>query len=110
MKIERQVLETMTLEEFADKYGLVMEVRDRDPRLIAYSLIGPAGRFYASFKRVEEKDGYMLRSSHGNGHTEEEAIANYVNKITGKDLVLGAHSGNRIDISATHITFLPEEE
>jgi hypothetical protein len=35
-------------------------------------------RYYATIKNAEIKDGCILRSEHGNGHTPESAIEDYV--------------------------------
>ena len=75
--IERHGGGPCSLEEFADKHGLQMEVHER-------SLDFPAAvRFYAHFTRVEiAKDGFLVGAL-GNGATPEEAIANYALCIQG---------------------------
>lgn len=90
MKIERHFKDRMTIEEFAEKHDLIMEVYERDK--------GIATPFYARFKGAEIKDDGMLRSAHGNGYTEEEAINDYASEISEKVLVFGAYITNRKEI------------
>ena len=84
MKITRKLIPEMTLEEFADKHGLELEVcerrRDRLPH---------AGRFYAMFARAEVMDppGFLSGVS-GDGDTEEEAIRDYAERISEKRLAI----------------------
>ena len=50
------------------------------------------GRWSASIENSEVRDGVMLISSYGNGRNPNEAIANYLNEIKGKLLVINATS------------------
>jgi hypothetical protein len=72
----------MTLEEFADKHGLVMEVHERNRP------VGDPMRYYAHFTdaEVRSENGMFLSSDHGNGRTPEEAIAHYARRIEMKTL------------------------
>ena len=84
MKIERNFIPEMTLEEFADKYDLTLEINERSsefPKEIKY---------YAKFKHVEIKDGSCLRGTFGNGTTEYEATINYINEISETCIVVDA--------------------
>lgn len=86
MEIERHPVPEMTIEEFAERNGLVMEVRERD---------NPSyPRYYATFKDSWVKDGIILSGKFGNGRTEKEAIHNYSNEISLSILVVGAFRGN----------------
>lgn len=86
MEIERHPVPEMTIEEFAESNGLVMEVRERDdPKYPKY---------YACFKDSWVKDGIILEGKFGNGRTEKEAIQEYTNEISLKLLVVGAFRGN----------------
>ena len=85
---------TMSIEEFAEREGLVMEIRERRVP------IGSPARFYASFKSVEVKDGACLRVSCGNGATHAEAIQNYAREIELKPLVFDAMLETRRDFYA----------
>lgn len=99
MKIEREFAPTMTLDELAEKYDLVMVVRERCNSLRPLGL----PRYYASFKMVEVKIGGMLGSPCGSGETEEEAISNYGLRISGCFLVKNAYGDDRIDIGVVNI-------
>lgn len=69
-------------EDFADKHGLAMEVRER-------ASASPAARFYASFRGVEVSEGCILIGVYGNGRTPEEAIADYAPMLCGKRIRVG---------------------
>ena len=87
--------ETMTLEEFADGHGLVMEVFERDNTFTG------DGKFYARFRNCETKDSSQdsfLTSNHGNGSSPEEAIEAYAKEISKKILVRDACSRARKEI------------
>jgi hypothetical protein len=99
MRIERHTIPTMSLRQLADKYDLTMEVMERNKSLRGYGL----PRFHASFRKIEEKDGLILRSPAGNGETEDEAITDYARKISGSFLVYDAMGGGRIDIGYVNI-------
>jgi hypothetical protein len=82
MEIDRIIPEEITIEQFADRYNLVMEVRK-------YSSGNP---FFAHFKNAEVRDGSILITPSGRGHTEEEAILNYAKLISEKILVFNSFS------------------
>lgn len=71
-----------TLEGFADKNGLVMEVRER-------SGVRGYGKYYASFRGVDVSEGDTLIGKYGNGDTPEVAISNYAFEIAGKRIKVG---------------------
>ena len=98
MKIETHLAERMSIQDFADKHGLVMEVRER---------IGSEDKrmsFYAHFKHAEIKNGIFLTSKHGNGTTPEEAISQYAIVISDELLVIDALSDNRREIKVPILT------
>lgn len=76
MKIETDYIPEMTIEEFADKHGLVMEVHERPKN------IGASDRYYAHFRRISVVGDGVLSSVFGNGRTPEEAIAAYACQIS----------------------------
>ena len=86
MKIERHLVPEMTIEEFAERNGLVMEVHERENQKLP--------KYYAQFKDVWVKDGIVISGKFGNGKTEEEAIKDYTNEINLQLLVVGAFRGN----------------
>ena len=89
----------MSLVEFADKYGLVMEVKERrDWRW--------QDKYFAYFKDVEVKTlRGMLSGTYGNGADEYDAICSYVREISEKRLVHKAYQKERQDIEAPKLTF-----
>lgn len=88
----------LSLDEFAERYGLVMRVHERE-----HVPPGTGNRFYASFVRVEVKNGAMLRGEYGDGSTPETAIQNYSDLIRGKLLVYSAYGSDRREFYA-HIS------
>lgn len=98
MAIKYDLIPEMSLDDFAEAYGLVMVVHER-PRQIDDPM-----RFYAMFKGVEESDGCLLVGLYGNGRTAEEAIKAYVKMISLKKLVINAMSPDRRTIAPTRIT------
>ena len=92
MQITEETIRQGTIEEFADKHGLTMQVRER--RLP----VGDRNRFDAYFESCEVKEGGILISSFGNGATLEEAIANYAREISLKRLVCNAYGTDRREV------------
>jgi hypothetical protein len=101
MKIDIERVPEMTIEEFADKHGLTMKVRER-----TFSLNGML--FFAGFDRVEVKDGPVLVSTFGDGATPEEAILDYTRKISLKLLAIDAFLPGRQNIQAPRFIEKPE--
>lgn len=93
MKIERHLIPRDTIEAFAVRNNLVMEVYERN-----VDDKDSDKRFYAHFKYAEVKEGSMLRGSYGDGPTEDAAIRNYANEISGQLLVIKAFSKERHEI------------
>lgn len=75
MKIHTEKIPEMTIEEYADANGLEMVVRERPVNE------GANDRFYASFKNLDVKGNHVLIGTHGNGPTQEAAIADYGKRI-----------------------------
>ena len=80
----------MTLEKFADKHCLTMQVMERSPKLAKAH-----GRYFASFKNADVHRDHMLHGVFGNGETPEQAIAEYAKKISGQLLTI---DGGKTDI------------
>lgn len=78
MKIQRFPIETVSLEDFADKHNLTMEVRERDD-----------GSWYAKFEDVYVVGNVVLVSAFSNGTTEFEAIENYAKEISKTTIRVG---------------------
>lgn len=93
MKIEKHEIDGMTIEEFADKHDLVMEIHERR------TPIGDPSRYYAHFKSAEAKEGTCcLVGLFGNGSTPEEAITNYAREISLRTIIINAMRDNRREI------------
>ena len=88
MKTKKFMLERMTIDEFSEKHGLVMEIHER-------SNVDSPDRFYAHFERSDIAENGFLVGKFGNGPTPDEAINEYSEKISGKVLVIGAFAGSR---------------
>ncbi len=98
MKIERHEIEETIIETFADKNGLVMEVRERKKP------VGDPSRYYAHFKSAEAREGqHCLIGLFGNGSTPEEAIAKYARKISLRTLIIDAMSETRREIEVPRL-------
>lgn len=81
------------LEEFVDEHDLELVCGRRTRKTVAWvqqnTNPGPV-KFWAQLRGVEEKADGLLRSSHGNGDTPDDAIADYARQISGKTLVVDA--------------------
>lgn len=99
MKIVRKFIEEITLEEFADRHSLTMEIFERDSKTLrSLRHLSDNDRFYCHFKNVEIKGDGVLISAFGNGATEEEALEDYRKQISENKLVIFAASSNRNEI------------
>ena len=83
MQVKEFMLERMTVEEFAEKHGLIMEVHER-------SAEDSPDRFYAHFENSDITGDGVLIGAFGNGATAQEAIKNYAEEISGKVLAIDA--------------------
>jgi len=89
MKIIRNAITRMTIEEFADKHSLVMEVNERSGAFCS----NPSAKYYARFQGAEvSENGCMLKGAYGNGANEEEAITKYAQEISEHLLIINAMS------------------
>lgn len=93
MKTEIEHAERMTLEEFADKHGLTMKVTARSG--VGSPPVGHGARFYAEFDGVDVMEDGCLCGVFGNGATPDEAIRNYIQKISEKRIAIDALSSDR---------------
>jgi len=101
MKIENNFIEEISIEEFAEKNDLVMQVFER-----RVPITNP-NRFYACFKHCEEKGDGVLIGTYGNGVTPDLAINEYVKMISLKTLVIDAYSDSRKEIKVPRLRILP---
>lgn len=103
MEIVRYPVPRMTLEDFADNHGLVLEVHERAQTVnIGY---GPVARYYAFFHGVEVKDGPILSGITGNGDSERDAIRAYAREISNKLLVIDASKPSRREIQSPILSY-----
>jgi hypothetical protein len=92
MKIKRFPLNRMTIDDFAEKHSLVMEIHELD------ACRNRSSRYYAHFSRVEVMLNGMLESKVGYGNSEDEAIEAYAYAISGRKIVLNAYGNDRQEI------------
>jgi len=97
MKIKRYFNEPhyITIEEFAEKHDLTMEVRERG---FKYPNKDRYMRFYAEFSNTWVENDGLLRGTYGNGATEEEAIEAYAGIIQNETLIVDPHEKSRREI------------
>lgn len=100
MKVSIHKITRMEFQEFADKYDLELEIRERGS--------GAKWPIYIHFKGVEVKDGSLLLGEYGNGRTLKEAVCNYAALISNKLLVKGAYTDQRKEIIAPNL-YIDEE-
>lgn len=105
MEIETHYIQSVSLQDFADKHRLVMEIHER-----AHCKAGDPARFYAGFKSCEIKQGCMLSREHGNGEFPSNAMEDYASKIQGKILVVNAFSKMRREILVPERLFLDRDK
>ena len=98
MKIERENRAERNIQQFADEHQLTMRVTE-------YASPPRTWRFAASFKGVEVMEPCVLVGVYGDGNTENEAIADYAKRISGKRLAENAMSPERREFYAPQ--FLP---
>lgn len=96
MKINLYEIKSEALQDFAERIGLVMVVRERDLR--ALSSLAPSDRYCARFEDCVVKEGRLLAGTCGNGATPEEAMIDYMRHIEGCLLVCGAYRHDRREI------------
>ena len=98
MKIEKHEIPQTSIEDFADKNNLVMEIHER--RLPDES----PSRYYAHFKSAEAREGTCcLIGLFGNGRTPEEAIRNYAREISLRTLIIDAMTEHRREITVPRL-------
>lgn len=93
MKIKEELVQEMTIEDFADQHSLTMVIRERANRKA-----NDPDRFYAYLEHVEIKDGCILIGTYGNGKNKKEAMEDYAKQISEKLIVVNAYGPNRKEI------------
>lgn len=89
MKIERRIASAATLEGFAKRHNLTMLVVERERPLV------PGMNFYAQFKNVTVKNGWLAVDAYGDGITETAAIEDYAHEISGRTIFV---NGREIEV------------
>lgn len=97
MNIERDLIPVMTLQEFAEKHDLVMEIHERPTALDSTS------RYYAHFKHADIDGDGVLIGAYGNGETEYVAMRDYAKRIELTRLVIDAGTPNRRQINVPRL-------
>lgn len=85
-----------SIDEFAERHNLTMEIRQR------FHHESPA-KWYARFEDAEVKEGCFLIGRYGNGSDPDSAIRNYAAKISGTTLVIQAMHPNRREITVPEL-------
>lgn len=100
MNIHTFPLQRSTIEDFAEKHCLVMEVHERSPHEPVFGgWRGGAVRFYAHFSCCEIADNGCLVGVFGDGPSPEAAIADYGKQISGRRLIHRAYQPERKEIA-----------
>lgn len=86
MRVEMNLVPEATLQDFAERQDLVLEVNERDPELARE--VGAT--YYVGFKDVQIKDGVFRRSTSGNGNTIHEAASDLARQLSRQTIVINA--------------------
>ena len=98
MKIERYEITKSSIENFADKNGLIMEVHERPYK------VGDPERYYAHFKNSEVREGIdCLLGLMGSGSTPDEAIAEYAKRLSLRLLIIDSFLPSRREIKVPRL-------
>jgi hypothetical protein len=93
MKITIERVQKGTIEEFAEKHDLTMEVIERDG-----AFQGTNRQFSASFYECGVVKGKMLHGLYGDGRTPEEAIKDYARVISEETLSINNYPKSRKEV------------
>lgn len=97
MQIETDYIAKMTIEEFAEKHNLTMQITERNAKE------NDPARYYARFKRSDIKGDGVLIGSYGDGATPEDAIRDYARTINLKTLVIDGNTDTHREIKVPRI-------
>lgn len=104
MKIRREPYTVMDITEFAERHDLTMVVSER--AMDAWQRAANLSPWFARFDRAEViGDGVLLSGVHGNGATEDAAIANYADRISTTRIVVDAMGTDRREIDVPRLTY-----
>lgn len=99
MKIVRYPIKTKRLDEFADEYGLILEIHERRD-----TQRGSLKKYFVNFPNVEVLRGAFLESLYGQGDTEWDAVVDYTKNLSGKPIVIDAYKKTRTELYAPKLT------
>ncbi len=91
MRIKDETFQATTFEAFADKYELVLVIKERPAR-------DGLKRYYAKFEKSETMERGCLVGTYGNGSTKQDAVEDYKQELLGKRLAVDASSDSRREI------------
>ena len=94
MKVKRYLIPEVKIQDFAEEHNLVLEVHERRNPIVRRN----AGKYYCHFQNAEVLDDPVLIGEYGNGKTEEQALANYAERISYQTLVIDACGKKRREI------------
>jgi len=92
MRVVREFIPSVYLENFADKHGLVLHITERT----VYRT--PEERYFSYFEKCEVKVGNGLVGEFGDGCTPFHAVQDYARRISRKTLVYAAYTIERREI------------
>jgi hypothetical protein len=95
MRVE--AISEMTIQEFAERNGLTLVVRER--RVAADSPV----RYHAAFEGAEVMNRGMLEGAYGDGASPDRAIDDYAAHISLKRLAVGAFTDKRREIDVPRL-------
>lgn len=95
MIVQLHLIPSSSISDFANRHGLTMTVQE---------CATPArSRYVAQFDDVEIVKGNMLESASGYGDTPADAIARYVERISGKTIAIDAFKPTRRNIKVPRL-------
>jgi hypothetical protein len=97
MNLEMETIPAMSIEDFSDRHGLTMVVKERPTD------VRSPFRYFACFKDAEVMEHGMLCSAIGNGATPEAAIGEYARRISLKRLAINAFGPERHEINVPRL-------
>jgi len=107
MKIKRNLIERIDIADFAERHDLTIVVRERN--INDMNELNIKDSFYAYFEGAEIKRDACLSSDFGGGNSEEGAISDYANRISGRLLVFNAYGRDRHEIQAPYLSYSPKK-
>lgn len=95
MKTKLIPLKSETIQAFAERHDLTMEIRQRHHE-------NNASKWYAHFEKCDIKEGSCLLGAYSDGFTPLQAIAHYAQRISMTTIVIDAF-GERREINVPQL-------